>query len=56
MELRRVDPDNEIVVEPNITRKMVNSEKDVYRTLRDYILAEEIQLLDRYCSTHKTSI
>ncbi len=48
--------DDDIVVKPNITRRMIKSEKDVYNTLRYYLLGEEIQLLDRYCSTHKASI
>lgn len=47
---------DEIVVEPNITRKMINDEKDILKTFRDYILKDEIQLLDRYCSLHKGSI
>lgn len=48
--------EDEIVVEPNITRKMIEAEKNSHDTLRDYILHEEVQLLDRYCSTHRTSI
>jgi hypothetical protein len=57
VELRRpARSDDEIVVEPNITRKMIKSERDVFNTLRDYILAEEMHLLHRYCSTHRTSI
>jgi len=49
-------PEEEIVFEPNITKKMVETEKDIYRAFRDYILREDMQLLDRYCSDHKTSI
>jgi hypothetical protein len=57
VELRRqAESEDDIVVEPNITRKMIEAEEDVYTTLRDYILADEIQLLDRYCSSNKTSI
>lgn len=48
--------EDEIVFEPNITRKMVESEKEVYKTFRDHILEEDIQLLDRYASLHRTSI
>ncbi len=57
VELRKpVLPEDEIAFEPNITKKMIESEKGVYKTFRDYILKEEIQLLDRYCSAHRTSI
>lgn len=48
--------EDEIMVEPNITRKMIEKERDLYNAFRDYILKEEIQLLDRYCSEHRTSI
>ncbi|MEE8360394.1 MAG: PilZ domain-containing protein [Candidatus Omnitrophota bacterium] len=50
-----VDPGEELVA-PNVTRSMVESEQDIYRTLRNYILTDETHLLDRYCSTHKRSI
>lgn len=57
VEMRKAaSAEDEIVVKPNITRKMIDSEKDAYKAFRDYILDEEIQLLDRYCSDHKTSI
>ena len=51
-----VSPEEKIVFEPNITKKMVETEKDVYKAFRDYILREDMQLLDRYCSEHRTSI
>lgn len=57
VELREpVSPEDEIVVEPNITRAMIESEKNVRNTLRDYILRDDIQLLERYTSGHKASI
>ncbi|MFH1753339.1 MAG: PilZ domain-containing protein, partial [Candidatus Omnitrophota bacterium] len=57
VELRKTvsDPGEELVA-PNVTRDMVESERDTYKILRDYILAEEVHLLDAYCSTHKRSI
>ncbi|NQT06092.1 MAG: PilZ domain-containing protein [Candidatus Omnitrophica bacterium] len=39
-----------------ITRDMIASEANVYKAFRNYILEEEIQRLDRYSSTHRTSI
>jgi hypothetical protein len=48
--------DAEDTVAPNVTRKMVEAEKGVYSSMRDYILSQEIQRLDRYCSTHASSI
>jgi len=57
VELRAPQPiEDEIVVEPNITRKMIDSESQIYKTFRDYILKEETQLLDRYTSLHRMSI
>jgi len=39
-----------------ITDEMLEEETHTYSKFRDYILGENIQLLDRYCYQHKSSI
>lgn len=49
-------PEDEILFEPNITRGMVEKEKSILKSFRDYVLREDIGKLNRYCSDHKSSI
>lgn len=46
----------EETTEPNITDKMLKDEAFAYEKFRDYILKEDIQLLDRYCYQHESSM
>jgi len=39
-----------------ITKEMIEDEVEIYKKFRDYILKGDIQLLDRYCYQHRSSI